>query len=174
MSSMRLTRSLKAAAPFGLVGVHLAAVLYARARRDRAPARRGTRRAHQCSLFLGRTFPWRDPDREGSSARMRHHPAQNPQTAAAGNEDREPGRVLSAPGGGIAQLGVSLGTAFPQIPPPALKRVKADEGARTYTDLALSASSDEELNEMDLIQVFKGAIARTHGAPGVAPEPALL
>ena len=56
---------------------------------------------------------------------------------------------------------------------PALKRVKADESARTYTDLALSASSDEELNEMDLIQVFKGAIPRTHGAPAVAREPAL-
>jgi hypothetical protein len=56
---------------------------------------------------------------------------------------------------------------------PALKRVKADESARAYTDLALSASSDEELNEMDLIQVFKGAIPRTHGAPGVAREPAL-
>jgi hypothetical protein len=55
----------------------------------------------------------------------------------------------------------------------ALKRVKADESARAYTDLALSASSDEELNEMDLIQVFKGAIPRTHGAPGVAREPAL-
>ena len=56
---------------------------------------------------------------------------------------------------------------------PALKRVKADESARAYTDLALSASSDEELNEMDLIQVFKGAIPPTHGAPAVAREPAL-
>jgi hypothetical protein len=56
---------------------------------------------------------------------------------------------------------------------PALKRVKADGSARAYTDLALSASSDEELNEMDLIQVFKGAIPRTHGAPAVAREPAL-
>ena len=56
---------------------------------------------------------------------------------------------------------------------PALKRVKADKSARAYTDLALSASSDEELNEMDLIQVFKGAIPRTHGAPAVARESAL-
>jgi hypothetical protein len=44
---------------------------------------------------------------------------------------------------------------------PALKRVKADQTARAYTE-----SSDEELNEMDLIQVFKGAIPRTHGAGG--------
>jgi len=122
----RLIGRLKAAdgAMVGLVGVHLATVLYARARRDRAPARRGTRRAHQCSLFLGRTFPWRDPDREGSSARMRHHPAQNPQTAQAGDEDREPNCVLPTPSVGIAHVRVPLGTAFPQIP----SRLKAGQG----------------------------------------------
>ena len=51
---------------------------------------------------------------------------------------------------------------------PALKRVKEDKNAKAYTDLAMSASSDEELDGMDLIQVFKDAIPRTHGAPGYA------
>ena len=53
---------------------------------------------------------------------------------------------------------------------PAWRRVKAEQNAKAYTDLALSPSSDEELNEMDIIQVFKGAIPRTHGAPAVAHE----
>jgi hypothetical protein len=48
---------------------------------------------------------------------------------------------------------------------PAWKRVKADKNAKAYTDLALAASSDEELNEMDIIQVFKDVIPHTHGAP---------
>jgi hypothetical protein len=38
---------------------------------------------------------------------------------------------------------------------PALKRVKADKRARAYTDLALSPSTDQEQDEMDLIQVFR-------------------
>ena len=54
---------------------------------------------------------------------------------------------------------------------PALKRVKADKNARTYTDLALSPSTEAEQDEMDLIQVFKEAIPRTHGAPGFAEKP---
>jgi hypothetical protein len=56
---------------------------------------------------------------------------------------------------------------------PALKRVKADTNARAYTDLAMTASTDEELDGMDLIQVFKDAIPRTHGAPGRAGKPEL-
>src|SRR5262245_41555526 len=56
---------------------------------------------------------------------------------------------------------------------PALKRVKADKSAKEYTDLALSRSTDQELDEMDLIQVFKNAIPRTHGAPGYASKPEL-
>jgi hypothetical protein len=56
---------------------------------------------------------------------------------------------------------------------PALKRVKEDKSARAYTDLAMSASTDEELDGMDLIQVFKDAIPRTHGAPGFADKPEL-
>ena len=55
-----------------------------------------------------------------------------------------------------------------KIARPALKRVKADQSARAYTDLAMSASTDEELDEMDLIQMFKDAIPRTHGAPEFA------
>jgi hypothetical protein len=50
---------------------------------------------------------------------------------------------------------------------PALKRVKASTNAKAYTDLALSPSSAEELNEMDIIQVFKDAIPHTHGAPEI-------
>ena len=56
---------------------------------------------------------------------------------------------------------------------PALKRVKADKSAKEYTDLALSRSTDQEQDEMDLIQVFKNAIPRTHGAPGSASKPEL-
>jgi predicted KAP-like P-loop ATPase len=56
---------------------------------------------------------------------------------------------------------------------PALKRVKQDKAARAYTDLALSPSTDQEQDEMDLIQVFKDAIPRTHGAPGFAGKPEL-
>jgi hypothetical protein len=37
----------------------------------------------------------------------------------------------------------------------------------------MSASTDEELDGMDLIQVFKDAIPRTHGAPGFADKPEL-
>lgn len=55
----------------------------------------------------------------------------------------------------------------------ALKRVSDDKSARIYTDLALSPSTDEEQDEMDLIQVFKGAIPRTHGAPGFVGKPDL-
>ena len=118
----------------------LAAVLYARARRDRAQARRGARQAHQRALFLGRAFPRLDPHREGAPARMRHRPAQDPQAAQAGDEDREPDSVLSAPGGGIAHLRGPLGAALPQFR-PALKRVKEDKNAQAYTDLAMSAST---------------------------------
>ena len=60
-----------------------------------------------------------------------------------------------------------------KIARPALKRVKADESARAYADLALSPSTDAEQDEMDLIQVFKGAIPRTHGAPGFVGKPEL-
>jgi len=50
---------------------------------------------------------------------------------------------------------------------PAWKRVIEGKNAKTYTDLALSRSGDEEQNEMDLIQVFKDAIPHTHGAPEI-------
>ena len=56
---------------------------------------------------------------------------------------------------------------------PALKRVKADKSSRVYADLALSPSTDAEQDEMDLIQVFKGAIPGTHGAPGFVGKPEL-
>jgi len=56
---------------------------------------------------------------------------------------------------------------------PALKRVKADESSRVYADLALSPSTDAEQDEMDLIQMFKVAIPRTHGAPGFVGKPEL-
>ena len=49
-----------------------------------------------------------------------------------------------------------------------------DKNAKAYSDLALHASSAEEQNEMDLIQVFKGAIPHTHGAPEVARMPESL
>jgi len=52
-----------------------------------------------------------------------------------------------------------------------MKRVKEDENARTYTDLALSSLSDEEQNDIDLIQIFKSAIPNTHGAPEIARKP---
>ena len=94
----------------------LAAVLHPEARRDRVPTRRGARQAHQRSLFLGRTFSRRDPYQEGAPARMRHHPAQDPHAAPTGDEDREPDRVLSATGGGIAYLRGALGAALPKIP----------------------------------------------------------
>src|SRR4026209_453441 len=58
------------------------------------------------------------------AARMRRRPAQNPHAAPAGNEDREPDRVLPAPGAGSAQFRVPLGAAFPQIPP----RLEARQG----------------------------------------------
>ncbi|WP_299470726.1 radical SAM protein [uncultured Roseibium sp.] len=51
---------------------------------------------------------------------------------------------------------------------PALKRVLADENSKTYTDLALTPTSEAEEAEMELIQVFKEAIPNTHGAPEVA------
>jgi hypothetical protein len=54
---------------------------------------------------------------------------------------------------------------------PAWKRVMADENASAYTDLALLPSSDEEQNDMDLIQVFKDAIPNTYGAPEIARKP---
>jgi hypothetical protein len=50
---------------------------------------------------------------------------------------------------------------------PALKRVAANKDPKAYTDLALSPLSDEEQNEMDIIQVFKEAIPHTHGAPAI-------
>jgi hypothetical protein len=56
---------------------------------------------------------------------------------------------------------------------PAWKRVSEDKSARAYTDLALSPSTDAEQDEMDLIQVFKGAIPRSHGAPGFVGKPDL-
>src|SRR5215813_12120825 len=49
----------------------------------------------------------------------------------------------------------------------ALKRVAANKDSKAYTDLALSPLSDEEQNEMDIIQVFKEAIPHTHGAPAI-------
>jgi hypothetical protein len=54
---------------------------------------------------------------------------------------------------------------------PAWKRVMTDENASAYTDLALLPSSDEEQNDMDLIQVFKDAIPKTYGAPEIARKP---
>jgi hypothetical protein len=39
--------------------------------------------------------------------------------------------------------------------------------------VVLSPSTDAEQDEMDLIQVFKGAIPRTHGAPGFVGKPEL-
>ncbi len=54
---------------------------------------------------------------------------------------------------------------------PAWKRVMADENAGAYTDLALLPSSDEEQNDMDLIQVFKDAIPQTYGAPEIVRKP---
>jgi hypothetical protein len=56
---------------------------------------------------------------------------------------------------------------------PAWKRVSADKDAEAYSDLALSPLSDEEQNEMDIIQVFKGAIPHTHGAPAIVRTPDL-
>jgi hypothetical protein len=47
----------------------------------------------------------------------------------------------------------------------------ADENAGAYTDLALLPSSDEEQNDMDIIQVFKDVIPQTHGAPVIARKP---
>ena len=63
--------------------------------------------------------------------------------------------------GVITYAGYILG--FPNDTPekiarPALKRVQADESAKAYADLALSPSTDAEQDEMDLIQMFKGAI----------------
>jgi hypothetical protein len=54
---------------------------------------------------------------------------------------------------------------------PAWKRVMADENAGAYTDLALLPSSDEEQNDMDIIQVFKDVIPQTYGAPEIARKP---
>ncbi|QDG77974.1 radical SAM protein [Labrenzia sp. PHM005] len=51
---------------------------------------------------------------------------------------------------------------------PAMKRVLADENRRNYMDLALTPTTEAEENEMELIQVFKEAIPKTHGAPDVA------
>lgn len=51
---------------------------------------------------------------------------------------------------------------------PAMKRVLADENRRNYTDLALTPTTEAEENEMELIQVFKETIPKTHGAPDVA------
>lgn len=56
---------------------------------------------------------------------------------------------------------------------PAWKRVIKDKSAKMYTDLAISPSSDEEQNEMDLVQVFKDAIPHTHGAPKILRQPNL-
>jgi hypothetical protein len=56
---------------------------------------------------------------------------------------------------------------------PFFRVVHADKEAKSYNDLALSPSSDEEQNEMDLIQVFKNAIPHTHGAPEIVRTPDL-
>lgn len=48
---------------------------------------------------------------------------------------------------------------------PALKRVLADENRKYYSDLALTPVSDAEEQDMELIQVFKDVIPKTHGAP---------
>jgi hypothetical protein len=53
---------------------------------------------------------------------------------------------------------------------PALKRVLADENRRNYTDLAMTPASEEQEQDMDLIQTFKEAIPKTHGAPEVAKK----
>lgn len=53
---------------------------------------------------------------------------------------------------------------------PALKRVRNDTNAKNYTDLALSSTSEEDQNQMDLIQVFKDSIPQTHGAPKIAKD----
>lgn len=51
---------------------------------------------------------------------------------------------------------------------PALKRVLEDENRKSYTDLALTPTTEAEEQDMELIQVFKDAIPKTHGAPDVA------
>jgi pyruvate-formate lyase-activating enzyme len=48
---------------------------------------------------------------------------------------------------------------------PAWKGVINDRNAAAYTDLALSPANAEEEAGMDIIQVFKDHIPRTHGAP---------
>ncbi|TYC64420.1 radical SAM protein [Rhodobacterales bacterium] len=48
---------------------------------------------------------------------------------------------------------------------PALKRVLADETRKSYTDIALMPVSDGDEQDMELIQVFRDAIPKTHGAP---------
>ncbi len=53
---------------------------------------------------------------------------------------------------------------------PAWKRVKEDQNAKAYMDLAMTPVSDEDQNEMDIIQVFKDAIPHTHGAPEIAAK----
>ncbi|MEL7526564.1 MAG: radical SAM protein [Pseudomonadota bacterium] len=56
----------------------------------------------------------------------------------------------------------------------AMKRVLADENRRSYTDLALTPTSEAEEQDMDLIQVFKEAIPNTHGAPEIAKKTAAM
>ncbi|WP_428643553.1 B12-binding domain-containing radical SAM protein [Roseibium sp.] len=70
-----------------------------------------------------------------------------------------PKRAVEALGAGLAWARLFLKFR------PALKRVLADENRRSYTDLALSPMSAMEEQEMDLIQVFRDAIPKTHGAP---------
>ena len=94
-------------------------------------ARRGARQADQRALFVGGAFPRLDPHREGAPARMRHRPAQDPQAAQAGDEDREPDSVLPAPGGGIAHFRGPLGAAFPQVP----SRPEAGQGRQERAGL---------------------------------------
>ncbi|WP_434052050.1 MAG: radical SAM protein [Roseibium sp.] len=57
---------------------------------------------------------------------------------------------------------------------PAMNRVLQDEDRSTYTDLALTVTSDAEEQDMELIQVFKEAIPNTHGAPDVARKAAAM
>jgi hypothetical protein len=78
-----------------------------------------------------------------------------------------PRRVLES-----LAVGVRWGLLFLKFR-PAWKRVSADKDAKAYSDVALSPSSDEEQNEMDLIQVFKDAIPHTHGAPEIVRMPDL-
>ena len=94
----------------------LAPVLYARARRDRAAARRGTRQADQRALFVGGAFP-------GSILIEKVHPLECGIVRRKIRKQRRPGMKIENPilfypaqGGGIAHFGGPLGAAFPQVP----------------------------------------------------------